>query len=101
MAPTARAHADADAECMTALFRRLRRRFQRLRRYNHTARFREARDQAAAILSASAAAGCQRIAARAARALVRTGYLAARTLDDLELQIDTAEAIWNSSRIVV
>ncbi len=86
---------------MAAVFRRLRRRLERLRRYNHTARFRETRDQAAAILSAAAAAGCQRIAARAARALVRPGYLAAGTLDDLELHIDTAEAIWNSSRIVV
>ncbi len=80
--------ADADAARMAALFRRLRRRLERLRRYNRTARFREAREQAAAILGTAAAGGCQRIASRAARLLGWTGYLTAATLDDLELQID-------------
>jgi hypothetical protein len=86
---------------MASLFRRLRRRLDRLRRYNRTARYREAREQAAAILGAAAAAGCQRIAGRAARVLGRTGYVTAGTLDDLELQIDTAEAMWSACRSLV
>jgi hypothetical protein len=93
--------ADADAARMATLFLRLRRRLERLRRYNRTARHREAREQAAAILGAAAAGGCQRIAGRAARLLGWTGYLTAAVLDDLELQIDTAEAVWDSCRSVV
>jgi hypothetical protein len=92
---------DAKAVGMTNLFRRLRRRLDRLRRYNRTARYREVREQATAILGAAAAAGCQRIAGRAARVLGRTGYVTAATLDELEQQIDTAEAMWNSCRTLV
>jgi hypothetical protein len=99
--PLSTARADADAARMTALFRRLRRRLERLRRYNRTSRCREAREQVAAMLGAAAAGGCQRIASRAARLLGWTGYLTAATLDDLEQQIDTAEAVWNSCRCVV
>ncbi len=81
-----------------ALFRRLRRRLKRMRRYNRTARFRDAREQAAAILAAAAAAGCRGIAEWAARLLGRAGYVTAATLDDLELRIDTAGALWAACR---
>ena len=50
---------DADDTHMAALFRRARRRLERLRRYNNAARFREARDQAAAVLGATAGGGCR------------------------------------------
>ncbi len=84
-----------------ALFRRLRRRLARIRRYNRTVRFREAREQAAAVLAAAAAAGCRRIAEWAALMLGRAGYMTAETLDDLELRIDTSEAVWRACRSFV
>jgi hypothetical protein len=83
-----------DARRASALFRRLRRRLARTRRYNRAGRFREAREQAAAVLAAAAAAGCGWVAEWAARMLGRAGYATSATLDDLELRIDTAEALW-------
>ena len=93
--------AEADDMRMAAVFRRVRRRLERLRRYNGAGRHREAREQAATILGVAAAVGCRRVAGRAARLLGSSGYLAAAAVDDLELQLDTAEAIWSSSRCVV
>jgi hypothetical protein len=98
--PPAQSAEQADRR-MAAVFRRVRRRLERLRRYNGAARHREAREQAAAILGAAAAAGCRRIAGRAARLLGCAGYLPAAATQDLELQLDAAEAIWASSRCVV
>ena len=92
---------DADDEVMAAVFRRIRRRLDRLRRYNRAGRHREAREQAATILGAAAAAGCRRIAGRAARLVSVAGYLAAAAVDEVEVQLDAAEAIWRSSRCVI
>jgi hypothetical protein len=94
--PDPRSPAAADAERAAALFRRLRRRLARTRRYNRAGRFREAREQAAAVLAAAAAAGCGLVAEWAARMLGRAGYATSATLDDLELRIDTAEALWGA-----
>lgn len=94
-------HSDKEEALMGAVFRRVRRRMERLRRYNRAGRFREAREQAAAILGAAAPAGCRRLAAQAARLLSGSGYLPAAAVDELEVQLDAAEAIWASGRCVV
>ena len=52
---------DANDKRMAMVFRRVRRRLERLRRCNRAARFGEARRQVAAILHITAAAGCRRL----------------------------------------
>ena len=92
---------DADDTRMAALFRRARRRLERLRRYNGAARFREARDLAAAVVGGAAGGGCRGLAAAAARLLDGSGYMPAAAVDEVEQQLDVAEAIWASGRCVV
>jgi hypothetical protein len=92
---------DAEEALIGGVFRRVRRRLERLRRYNRAGRFREAREQAAAILGAAAPAGCRRLAAQAARLLTGSGYLPAAAVDEVEVQLDAAEAIWTSGRCVI
>ena len=86
---------------MAAVFRRVRRRLERLRRYNRGGRTREARAQASSILLEASGAGCRRLAARAAQLLESSGYFPAETVDSLEAQLDAAEAIWHSARCLV
>mmetsp|Transcript_61071 Transcript_61071/g.164094 ORF Transcript_61071/g.164094 Transcript_61071/m.164094 type:complete len:247 (-) Transcript_61071:116-856(-) len=93
-----------------AVFADLRRRLDRLRRLNMANRGSAARREAAAMLSAAAGAGCKRIASRAARLLLPSTkanreaagrYLSAGALDEVEVQLDAAEALWRSCRVVV
>jgi hypothetical protein len=86
---------------MAAAFGRMRQRLARLRRHNRAGRFREARAQAGGVLAAAAAAGCRRVAGRAARLLGGGGYIGAWALDEVEAQVDAAEALWRSGRCVV
>jgi len=106
------ANADAGhtAPDMEAVFADLRRRLDRLRHFNMANRESAARREAAAILSAAAGAGCKRIASRAARLLLPSTkanreaagrYLSAGALDEVEVQLDAAEALWRSCRVVV
>ena len=92
---------DANDKRMAMVFRRVRRRLERLRRCNRAARFGEARRQVAAILHITAAAGCRRLATATARLLRGSGYLPSAVVDEVELLLDAAEAIWASGRCVV
>jgi hypothetical protein len=93
--------ADTEGARMIRTFRRVRRRLERLRRYNRSGRAQDTRDQAAAIRAAAAAVGCRCIAAQAERLVAVGGYIATVSVDDLEAQVDAAEAIWHSSRCVI
>ena len=93
-----RAVAAKPADHVTAALFRARRHLGRLRLHNRAGRSRDARAQADRVCAAAAAAGCSLLAAAAARVahLAATGrYLPAAAVDEVELQLDVAEALWN------
>jgi hypothetical protein len=76
---------------------------ERLREHNRKGRPDAARAAAAAAAEAAAGAGCRGLAAAAAQAAAAAaaaGYVPAGTVEAVQRQLDTAEALWRSSRSV-
>ena len=96
--------APISAEDVTAALVRARRRLERLRRFYHAGRHCDAVAQAKRVRAAADAAGCTQLAAAAARAVRLTAarrYLPVAAVDEVELQLDAAAALWSSCRCVV
>jgi hypothetical protein len=85
---------------MGAVFHRIHRHLECLRRYNRAGRYREAQEEVMAILAEATSAGCRRLAAQASRLAVVTGYLPEKVLSELEVHLDAAQALWKSGRYV-
>jgi len=82
------------ADKMGAVFGQLRARVLQLRQHNCGGRVEAVRAEAAAIAATAADCCCRGLAAHAARAAEATGYVPRSVLDELEQQLDTAEAMW-------
>ena len=93
--------ADAVADAVTAAFPELRLRLDALRRHNRRNRPRAVRAEAEAAAATAGAAGLHRLAAAAGRAVAAAGqgrFLSAEAVDEMEMLLDAAEALWRSCR---
>ena len=81
---------------MATFFQRLRVRMRQLRACNACGDVDAVREDAAAIAEAAADCCCRGLALRAARVAGTRGYVTSWEMDELELQLDTAEAMWLS-----
>jgi hypothetical protein len=94
--------ADDDARSESAMldvFPQLRHHLESVRWYNRRGSPDEARAEAAAAAAGAAAAGLPRVAAAAERiAAAKGGFLPAEVVEQLEILIDSAEALWGSSQ---
>ncbi len=85
---------------MAALFEHLHRTLAQLRSHNDRGRAAMVRRLALDMRQAAAVAGCLRVVVRAERVAGTAeaeGYVMREALDDLELEIDAAEALWRAA----
>jgi hypothetical protein len=89
---------------MATLFEHLRHTLHRLRSFNDQGRAAAVRWHALSMRQAAAVAGCLRLGVRAERvasAAEVEGHVMREALDDLELEMDAAEALWRAAGWVV
>jgi hypothetical protein len=101
----AEAEEAAEAETrMAAVFRRVRRRLERLSRHNHAGRLAQAAAAASQLAAAASSGGCTRLEAAAGVAGARAAageHVPADGIRELERQLAVCEALWRSSKWVV